>query len=924
VLLISTQPTEIGYYDTPGDSRSVIISRTQYPDKLLAYIADGNMGLRVIDVTNPQNPMEIGFIQTSEFTKDVQVDGDYAYLANGKDGIWVVNISNPEQPAAIGYYDTPGGASGLDFENSIVYVADSDRGMRVINVQVPQIPNEIGFYEDPRDVHYVEASGDFAYVTDGNRGFRSIDVSDPMNQKVVGFYDQLPQPKGLYVRESVSYIANATGLSVFDVNDPQNINLLGSINSPGTGENVVVHNGFAYLADGDFGMRIIDVSESSHLIDAGFLDTLGYARGIAFMDGHVLIADGAHGLHIVNVEDNNSPITSSTIEEFKDAKDVIVDSSTAYIANGEYGLAIANVSDPGNPEILAEIETHGEAVGIAVSGSYVFLADGNKGLQIFYAGNPSRPILIGSYENPGGAWDVDVTSRIENENRPKAFYVYIAARDQGLLVFAVNKAFFPIQMSLYETPGTASIQQIISYIKSMIPGLEGEETVKAIRTIRVIMIDLFLVGFLGLLIWLSFFAQFVLPLRSVKERWQATNRLVDYAFRREGPAIRVEDGEIIRRSSEKLRGGSGVALLDSASAAMLRTKTAFTRSVGPGVVFTKSNEFINREAFDLHKQPQPDPPLGPLGGEDPFEERPPTEDGDSTEVYEKRQKRRNETSGLTRDGVEVIPKIHAVIKLISKRGEGGTQFGYKPESIRLAATKEGIVPMHLRNVRWFELPAYIAVDVWREYLGKFTLDELFAPDTAIKKGIINDENLGKPTQGETGLEIVRRMVTERFTCPKVDRLDEVGSSTGEKEISREYQLVANMGIQVYLISLSDFCFPPAIEKKLVYQWISTWLDRAEQERIRVEKLRTYIRMEGEQKAILAFADSAITELELYLERVNQTTYTPNLISSLDIKTSLELLLSGTHKLTIRDTTLHNMMDNQEKEIEKLLEWVRFL
>ena len=75
--------------------------------------------------------------------------------------------------------------------------------------------------------------------------------------------------------------------------------------------------------------------------------------------------------------------------------------------------------------------------------------------------------------------------------------------------------------------------------------------------------------------------------------------------------------------------------------------------------------------------------------------------------------------------------------MISKRGEGGTQYGYKPESIRLAATKEGIVPMHLRDVRWFELPAYIAVDVWREYLGKFTLDELFAPDTAIKKGIID-------------------------------------------------------------------------------------------------------------------------------------------------------------------------------------------
>ena len=724
------------------------------------------------------------------------------------------------------------------------------------------------------------------------------------------------------MKEGISYIANASGLAVIDVNDPRNTKLIGAISSPGTGENVVVRGGYAYLADGDFGLRIIDVSEHSQLNNAGFFDTLGYARGVDVMDWYALIADGTRGLHIVNVEDKNSPNTSTIIEEFMDAKDVVVNGANAFIANGEYGLGIANVSNPVNPEILAEIDTQGDAVGVAIYGSYAFVADGDKGLQIFYVENPSQPLLIGSYENPGGAWDVDVSSRAENENEPMAFYVYIAAGNHGLQIFAARKTVIPVQMSLYETPGTASIQQIISYIAAKYPGLAGEETVKAMRTIRMIMIDIFVVGFLGLLIWLSFFAQFVLPLRNVTERWQATNRLVSYAFRSKGSAIRIEDGDVVRRSGEQWRRGLGVALLDSASAAMLRTKTAFTRSVGPGVVFTRSNEFINQEAFDLHKQSQPVPPLGPLGEEDPFDERPPTGKHDAIEVYEQKQKRRNETSGLTRDGVEVVPKILAVLKLKSKRGEGGTQFGYKPESIRLAASKEGIVPMHLRNVRWYELPAYMAVDVWREYLGKFTLGELFNPDTARKKGIIKEDLLKKPAQGETGLEIVRRMVTERFTYPKVDKLNEVGSFTGEKVISREYQLVTNMGIQVYVISLSDLCFPPSIEGRLVQQWISTWLDRAEQERVRVERSRSYTQMEGENQAILAFADAAGSELAERLEMVNNKSSTTHQRPSLDLKTCLELLLSGTHKLSIRDATIQNMLNNQEKELQKILEWVR--
>jgi hypothetical protein len=503
-----------------------------------------------------------------------------------------------------------------------------------------------------------------------------------------------------------------------------------------------------------------------------------------------------------------------------------------------------------------------------------------------------------------------------------AFYVYIAAGDQGLQVLAARKTFIPVQSSLSETPGTASPEQIFSLFSSLIPGLNGERTEKAIRTILMVMFDIFIIGFLGLVFWLSFFAQFVLPLRNVKERVQATDRLISYAFRSKGPAIRIEDGSILRRVGEQMRWGPGVAILDSASAAMLRTKTAFTRPVGPGVVFTQSNEYINQEAFDLHTQPQPIPPLGPLGDEDPFEEKLINANEDAVEAYEQRQKRRSETSGLTRDGVEVVPKILAVVKLKSKRGEGGTQFGYKPESIRLAATKEGIVPQHLRHVRWYELPAYMAVDVWREYLSKFTLDELFDPETASKKGIIQETQIGVPDQGETGLEVIKRMVNERFVNPKIDELDDVGSYTGQKVISREYQLVTNMGIQVFAISLGDICFPPSIEARLVQQWISSWLERAEKERIRVEQLRSYTQLEGEKEAVLSFANAAASDLAQSLESLSKKATTTGRAASIDIKSSLELLLMGTHKLCIRDANLQNLLDGQERELVKLLEWLR--
>ena len=873
-------------------------------------------------MTDPRNPIELAYYQAPEFAQDVIVDGNFAYVAGGNDGMWVVNISIPNQPAEVGFYDTPGVARCLEKKEDLVYVADLDRGMRVIDVADPENLNEVGFFDMPRNVRYVDVVGDYAYVSDAIQGIRIIDISDPGNQRIVGFYDQLPQPKGLTVRENLSYVADAGGLAVLDVSDPKRITLRSAVNSPGTGENVVVQDSFAYLADGDFGLRIFDISDPSLITQIGFFDTLGYARGVDVMDVYALIADGRSGLHIVNVEDKYSPKTSSIVGELNDAMDVVVNKEIAYVANGESGLGIVNVSKPVNPVIRSMIDTPGIALGVTTFGSYAFVADGEKGLRMFYVANPSKPLLVGSYENPGGAWDVDVASSIENEDEPMAFYVYIAAGNQGLQILAARKTFVPMQISLFETPGTASLHQIGSLFGYFIPGFEGEFTVKAVKTIVMVMFDFVIVGFLGLLVWLSFFAQFVLPLRKLKERFQSTNRLIGYAFRSKGPAIRIEDGDILRRSGEQWRRGPGVAILDSASAAMLRTKTAFTRPVGPGVVFTRSNEFINQEAFDLHKQPQPVPPLGPLGDENPFEEMPLKDKDTSAEEFNQRQKRRNQTSGLTRDGVEVVPKILAVVKLKSKRGEGNTQFGYNPESIRHAATQESIVPKHLRHVRWFELPAYMAVDVWREYLSRFTLEELFDPDTSLKKGIIHENQTGKPVRRETGLEIIKRMVNERLKNPRVDELDEFGSITGQQISSREYQLVASMGIQVFEISLSDLCFPPPIEERLVHQWISTWLERAEKDRVRVERLRSYTQLEGEEQAIIAFANAACSPLAKSLDIEHEKTSRQGQGSALDLKASLELLLSGTYQMCISDTSLQNLLDNQEKELWNLLEWVR--
>jgi hypothetical protein len=51
--------------------------------------------LRVVDISTPASPVEVGSINTPIQALGVVVAGNYAYIADNLSGLPVVNISNP-------------------------------------------------------------------------------------------------------------------------------------------------------------------------------------------------------------------------------------------------------------------------------------------------------------------------------------------------------------------------------------------------------------------------------------------------------------------------------------------------------------------------------------------------------------------------------------------------------------------------------------------------------------------------------------------------------------------------------------------------------------------------------------------------------------------------------------------------------------
>jgi hypothetical protein len=164
----------------------------------LAYVAarDYPPGLRVIDVSNPALPVELGALDTpgGAATHDVEVVGDLAYVAAGYAGLRVIDVSDPTGPVGLGAIWAVE-ARDVEVVGDLAYVADGGYGvykLRVIDVSEPAFPVELGALRTPRTPYDVEVVGGLAYVADGESGLRIIDFGPEYASALIADLDIKP------------------------------------------------------------------------------------------------------------------------------------------------------------------------------------------------------------------------------------------------------------------------------------------------------------------------------------------------------------------------------------------------------------------------------------------------------------------------------------------------------------------------------------------------------------------------------------------------------------------------------------------------------------------------------------------------------------------------------------------------------------
>jgi len=392
-----------------------------------------------------------------------------------------------------------------------------------------------------------------------------------------------------------------------------------------------------------------------------------------------------------------------------------------------------------------------------------------------------------------------------------------------------------------------------------------------------------------------FFSQFVLPIQNSKDRQEIHYRVKNFESGNRGPALFIKNGRVITHEGEAEKRGAGVIVLDTASAGVLRTDTEIKDTVGPGVKFTKGNEYI-AGSVDLRSQWQF---IGPLATDQPFLNPVPIS---SPKEYNETQGRRQQTSGLTRDGFEVSPTIS--IKFSIKRPDENrptqsgvtSQYGYDANSVRNAITREVI---HLRTMdnsqvrlEWNKLPAHLIVNLWREYIRKFKLADLFT------------------TSGVSGLQTIEDMLNKRVKQNDVVGLDDTGAPTGEWIESIEFKQLQSRGLEIIDVRIHNVLFEPTIEEQIVQQWSAEWLSMAKREENQLKLMETLIGNASRDEASRSFAMIASQQFGGKTTMPQQNPFK-----------TLQLLIQPLKEYILSESSTNSNVEVESRKLDEVWKWL---
>jgi choice-of-anchor B domain-containing protein len=367
-----------------GNNVTFLSNLNQYPgagyNDIWGYVdGSGNeyalLGVRsgtsIINVTDPENPVEVAFIPGTFSTwRDIKTWGTYAYVVSDftSDGLQIIDLSQLPTTATLVNQITTWFESShnIFIADGFAYAVGTEGGggIHIIDLSNPVNPTQTAYYVNGGYVHDVFVWDDTVVSCNGSSElYELLNVTNKSNPQLVSSSPVLP---GIYAHsgwmtEDKRYFVgceefNVRDITVWDLQDRTTWNL--EVSSWEMSNNSIVHNlfvrgNYAHISYYTSGYVVLDITDPTNPQLAGQYDTYPQNNSGNYdgawgcypylASGNVLISDMSTGLYVLHF-DGEVPVELTSFSANATGNSVKLDWQTATETNNQ-GFEIQRKSE---------------------------------------------------------------------------------------------------------------------------------------------------------------------------------------------------------------------------------------------------------------------------------------------------------------------------------------------------------------------------------------------------------------------------------------------------------------------------------------------------------------------------------------------------------------------------------------------------
>lgn len=245
---------------------------------------------------------------------------------------------------------------------------------------------------------------------------------------------RLPPAWDIAVHDEYAFVCDYEKfLTVYHITDRRWV-LTAKLDMPSMTENVVLRDGFAYVANHTAGLTIVDVSKPAEPSIVGNFNPRIDCDAISlWQDCAVLYGHWESRLILVDVSDRNklrqTGLYQHSPKTFNQGE-LAMDEGIAY-CTALTGLVIVDVRDQAAPKLLKDLKLSAGTTDVVVIGGYAFLAAGPAGILVYDVRNPSSPVRVGCYETRNTLVATQIAVRQTPGNNASSEYIVYVANKRG-------------------------------------------------------------------------------------------------------------------------------------------------------------------------------------------------------------------------------------------------------------------------------------------------------------------------------------------------------------------------------------------------------------------------------------------------------------------------------------------------------------